>query len=121
MVWSLDDGSGEFFWVLSFKNLYFLGTGHSCCIFRLLKKCCIFKCYIFSKVFFWVQFFLPSTSVNTVLHYYHIVLNFYQMKHVLGGYFLGFCFFSRYQFWGFVSVTKYFLGRLEISNFADPC
>ena len=25
--------SGVFFWVLNFETLYFLGTGHSCCIF----------------------------------------------------------------------------------------
>ena len=35
-----------------FQNLYFLGTAQSCCIFSLLDKCCIFKCFIFLTVFF---------------------------------------------------------------------
>ena len=29
--------SGVYFWVLNFQNLYFLGTGHSCCIFLVVK------------------------------------------------------------------------------------
>ena len=49
--------SGVFFWVLNFKNLYFLGTGHSCRIFGgLLNKSCILKCFIFSTVLFGSSF-----------------------------------------------------------------
>ena len=43
--------------------------------FGLLNKCCILKYFIFLTVFFWVQFYVPGTSVIMVLHYYHIVLN----------------------------------------------
>ena len=41
-----------------------------------VAKLCISKCLIVSTVFFWVQFYSPSKSVNTVLHHYHIVFNF---------------------------------------------
>ena len=64
-------------------NLAYLQTGHIwgfrksvvALFFRLSNKCCNFICFIFSKVF-WVQFYSPSTSTNTVPHYYHIMLNF---------------------------------------------
>ena len=59
------------------------------------------------KSIFWIEFYSSGTSINTVLHYYHIELNFYQMSHVLGGYFLGFHFLVGI-FWGCLSVTKYF-------------
>ena len=53
----------------------------------LLDKCCIFKCFRFLKVLFWFKFYAPSTSLISVLHYYHIVLNFCQTNSVFGGYF----------------------------------
>ena len=52
--------------------------------FGLLNKCCIFKGFIFSTVFLLGQFYSPGTSVSTVLHYYHIMLSFYQTNRVLG-------------------------------------
>ena len=73
------------------KICIFLGTAHSCRIFWVVRKCCIFKFHSFNSIF-WVQFYAPGTSVITVLHYYHITLNFCQMTSVSGGYFLGFCF-----------------------------
>ena len=80
--------SGVFFWVLNFENLYFLGTGHSCCIlFGLLNKSCILKCFIFSTVFFWVQFYSPGASIIMGLHYYHIMLDFCEMNSVFEGIF----------------------------------
>ena len=105
-----------FLWVLNFENLYFFGyclLVTAAVFFGLLKKCCISKCCIFSKVFFWVQFYSLGTSINTVLHYYHIVLNFYQMNNVLGGYSLG-LHFSVDIFWGFLSLTKNFLGPISV-------
>ena len=74
--------------------------------------------HIFNSIF-GVEFYAPGTSVITVLHYYHIVLNFCQMNSVLGGYFLEFC-FSESNFLGVLSVAKYFLGSSEIPNSADP-
>ena len=44
--------SGVFFGVLNFENLYFWGTGHSCCIFGFSNKYCIFKRFMSSTVFF---------------------------------------------------------------------
>ena len=29
--------SGVFSWVFNFEDLYFLGTGHSCCIFWVVR------------------------------------------------------------------------------------
>ena len=62
--------SGVSFWALNFKDLYFLGTGHSCCIFGLLNKSCILKRFIFSTVFFGVQFYSPGASLLS----YHALL-----------------------------------------------
>ena len=70
---------GEYFWGSNFENLYSLGTVHSCFIFwscQINNKCCTFKCFIFSTVF-WIQFHSPSTSVNLILHYFYIELKFY--------------------------------------------
>ena len=77
------------------------------------------KCFIFLAVFCWVQFYAPGTSVITVFHYYHIVLNFCQMNKVFGGYFLGFCFWESI-FECSVSGKVFFLGSSEIPNSADP-
>ena len=55
--------------------------------FGLITKCCIFKCFIFSLVCFWVQFYSLGTLVGTVLHYCHTELVFGLTKHVFGGYF----------------------------------
>ena len=79
-----------------------------------------FKGFIFSTVFLLGQFYSPGTSVNTVLHYYHIMLSFCQTNLVLGGYFLGFG-FQEGIFGGLLSMTKYFLGLSEILNSAEPC
>ena len=50
------------FGVSNLKNLYFLGTAHSCGIFwGLLDKCCIFKCFIFQ------QYFGGSNFIHLVL------------------------------------------------------
>ena len=75
--------------------------------------------HIFNSIF-WVQFYAPDTSVITVLHYYHIVLNFCQIDSVFAGYSVGFC-FSKCIFLGVLSVAKYFLGSSEIPNSVDPC
>ena len=85
----LQSGISEvFFWVLNFENLYFWGVLLTAAVFfGLFDKCCIFKCFIFLTVLFLVQFYAPGTSVITVLHYYHILLNFCQMNSVSGGYF----------------------------------
>ena len=57
------------------------------------------------------------------LHYCHIMLDFCEMNGVFEVIFrillLGKYFFS--DFLGFLSVAKYFLGRSEICNSADPC
>ena len=75
--------------------------------------------HIFKSIF-WVQSYAPSTSVITVLHYYHIVLNVCQINSVYRGYFLGFCFLESI-FWDVLSVAKFFLGSSEIPNSADLC
>ena len=82
---------------------YFLGQ---------LNKCCIFKGFIFSTVYLLGQFYSPDTSVNTVLHHYHVMLSFCQTNRVLGGYFFGGC-FSAGIFLGLLSVTKYFFGSFR--------
>ena len=71
-------------------------------------------------VFCWVQYYAPCTSVITVLHYYHIVLNFCQMNCVFKGYFLEFG-FSENIFWVSSFSGKVYLGSSEIPNSADPC
>ena len=50
--------------------------------FGLLNKSCILKCFIFSTVFFGVQFYSPGASVIMGLHYYHIMLEFCEMNSV---------------------------------------
>ena len=55
------------FWGFQFQeSVFFGGTGHSCCIFGLLNKSCVLKCFIFSTVFFLVQFYSPGASVIMV-------------------------------------------------------
>ena len=81
----------------------------------LLNKCCIFKGFIFSTLFLLGQFYSSGTSVNTVLHYYHIMLSFCQRNSVLGGYLFGVGFLE-----GIFAVTKCFLGLSEIPNSPDP-
>ena len=57
--------------------------------------------YVFDGIF-QVQFYSPGTSVSTVLHYYHLTLNFRSMNRVMGGNFSGFHFmesiFGRFSF-----------------------
>ena len=72
-------------------------------------------CHIF-YIIFWVQFYAPRISVITVIHYYHIVLNFCQMNSAFffgggggGGVFFRVLLFGKY-FLGVLSVTKYFSG-----------
>ena len=105
--------SGVFFGVLNFKNLYFLGTGHSCCIFfgLLQNKSCILKCFIFSAVFFWVQFYPPGASIIIGLHYYHIMLDFCEMYSVIEGIFQDFAFWK--VFFGFSASGKVFFGSFR--------
>ena len=84
-----------------FENLYFFKGGgggyssHSTTIFGLSSKCYISNCliYIFyyTSLGFWFFHWILS---NTVLHYYHILLTFYQMDCIL---------------LGFLSVGKYFI------------
>ena len=103
-------GSAEYFLGgFEFRNLYFFGTVHGCCIFLgLLDKCCIFlRFHIFNSILR-VQFYAPGTSVITVVHYYHIVLNFCQMNRVSGGYFSGFCFSESIYFGCSVSGKVFF-------------
>ena len=101
--------SGVLFWVLNFENLYFLGTGHSCCIFMGSQINDIFLSVLCLERYFYAQFYSPGTSANTALHYYHLVVNFRKINCVLRGYFLEFH-FSESIFLGFLSVAKYFLG-----------
>ena len=69
----------EVFWGFEFRNLYFFGTGKSCCIFLggLSNKCCAFKTvsHVFDSNFLG-PVYSQGTSVNTVLHYYHLTLDF---------------------------------------------
>ena len=105
-----DRDQRSIFGVLNFENLYFFGYCSQLLYFwGLLNNCCIFKCFIFLTVFFWVQFYAPGTSVITVLHYYHhIVLNFYQMNSVFGGYFFRVLLFGKYFFGCSVSGKVFF-------------
>ena len=94
------------------ESVFFLGAGHSCCVFGLLNKSCILKCFIFSTVFFWVRFYSPGASIIMGLHYYH-VLDFCEMNSVFecifrvllfGKYFFGFSVSGKVFFW---VVQKY--------------
>ena len=91
--------SRSIFWVLNFENLYFFGYWSQLLyFFGLLNKSCILKCFIFSTVFFWVQFYSPSASIIMGLHYYHIRLDFWEINSVFEG-----------IFWVLL-FGKYFLG-----------
>ena len=72
--------------------------------------------FFFLTVHFGSSFIHQLTSVNTVLHYYHTVLNFYLRNLVLGGYW-----FMESFFGSFLSVAKCFLGLSEIPISDDPC
>ena len=72
-----------------------------------LKKCCIFKCCIFSKVPFWVPFYLQGTSVKHSSSLLSYRAKFLPNELCLRRVFLGFR-FSVGIFWGFLSVAKYF-------------
>ena len=52
--------------------------------------------------------------------YYHITPDFCEMNSISEGIFWGFA-FQKVSFGGFLLVAKYFLGRSEIPNSADPC
>ena len=91
--------SGVYFWVLNFQNLYFLASGHSCCIFGLLNKNCILKCFIFSIVFLGVQFYSRGSSIIMGLHYCHIMLDFCERNSVFEGIFR--VLLIEKYFWGF--------------------
>ena len=88
------------------KICFFGGTGHSCCIFGLLNKSCIWKCFIFSTVFFWVQFYSPGASIIMGPYYYRIMHDFCEMNSVFEGIFRVLLLES--IFLGFLLVAKYF-------------
>ena len=69
-----------------------------------------FKVFPYLQQYFWVQFYSPDISVNTVLHYEILCSAFAEGTSPLGGYFLGFCF-----------QENIFGGHSKISNSADPC
>ena len=112
--------SGVFWGVLNFENLYFVEyLSPLLYFFGLLNKTCILKCFIFSTVFFWVQFYSPGASMIMGLHYYHIMLDFCELNSVFKGIF-SVLLFGKY-FLEFSVSGKVFLGRSEIPNSADPC
>ena len=78
-----------------FQKSVFLGIENSTCIFVYLdklNKCCIlivlyFQCY------FWVQCYLPGTSVNTIVHHtVSLSLHSAQLLPTQSTVVLGFCF-----------------------------
>ena len=80
--------SGMFSWVLNFENLYFFGYwSQPLYFFGLQNRSCILKCFIFSTVFFRVQFYSPGASIIMGLHYYHVILDFCEMNSVFEGIF----------------------------------
>ena len=85
------------------KFVFFCTQLTAAVFFGLLDKCCIFKCFISVSVLFWLKFYVPGTSVITVLHCYHIVLNFCQMNSVLEGFA-----FAKYFFECSVSGKAFF-------------
>ena len=66
-----------FFWVLVTAAVFFW----------LFNKSYILKCFKFSKVFFWVQFYSSGTSIIIGFHYYQIMLDFCEMNSVFEGIF----------------------------------
>ena len=74
--------------------------------------------HIFNSIF-WVQFYSPSVSIIMGLHYHHIMLDFCEMNSVFEVFF-GVLLFGKYVL-GFLLVAKYFLGRSETPNSANPC
>ena len=90
----------------------------------MLNKSCILKCFIFSTVFFWVQFYSPGASVIMGLHYYHIMLDFCEMNSVFEGisfrvllfgkYCFGFCVSGKAFFW---VVQKYPTPLIPVCRF----
>ena len=104
--------SGVFLGVLNFDNLYFFGYWPQLLYFlELLNKSCILKCFIFSTVFFGVEFYSPIASIIMGLHYYHIMLYFCEMNGVLRLFFRVLLF--RKYFFGFLLVAKYFFGSFK--------
>ena len=85
----------------------------------LNNNCCIFKCLKFSTVFLGLDLVTRYFTVNTVLHSYHIMLNFCKMNCGLRQYFGGFAFHKAVP-WVF-SVAKYFLGHTEVPCCTDSC
>ena len=70
-------------WLVIFQRSIFLGFEfRESVFFGLLNKSCILKCFIFSTVFFWVQFYSPGASIIMGLYYYHIMLGFCEMNNV---------------------------------------
>ena len=65
--------------------------------------------HIFNSIFL-VQFYAPSTSVITVLHYYNIVVNFCQMNSILEDILGGFAF---QKVFFFVFCQSIFFGVLS--------
>ena len=116
-----DRDQRSIFLSFEFQKSVFLGALlRAAVFFGLLDKRCIFKCFIFLAVYFWLKFYTPGTSVITVFHYDQIVLNFCQINSVFGGYFLGFC-FSESIFWVFCQWQSVFLGRPGIPSSVNPC
>ena len=72
---------------MNLENLYFFGTGHSCCIFWLLNKKLYFKVFHIFNTIFWVQFYSPGGSIIMGLNYYHIMLDVCEMNSIFEGIF----------------------------------
>ena len=67
--------SGVFlFWVLNFENLYFVGTGQSCCIFfRGFQTNAVFLSVLHFRLYF-----LGPDLLHVYIHtYIHIDINIY--------------------------------------------
>ena len=78
--------SGVLFGVLNFESLYFLGTGYSCCIFRVVKLKLFFKVFHVFNTILGPALFTRCFN-NHGLHYYHIMLDFCEMNTVFDGIF----------------------------------
>ena len=54
-IWrSYRQGLEEYFWVLNFKDLYAFLVLVLLYFMMLSNKCCIFKCFIFPSLYYWL-------------------------------------------------------------------
>ena len=67
---------------------------------------------------FWFQFYSLGALIIMSLHYYHIMLDFWEINSVSEGIFRVLLFGKKF-FGNF--LQSIFLGRSEIPNSADPC